>query len=435
MSRADAIKILEAGIDAVKPQQFIPQQVRWSEGKLYVAGNPVTVNTEQQLFVAAAGKAAAAMALEVEKIAGPQIHKGLVITKYKHALPLQYFETIEAGHPLPNANSITAGKRFEQLFEAAGANDTILFLISGGASALVSDLPGICSLEDLAHTVKLLLDCGADIHEMNTVRKHLSALKGGQLVRKTKATIHALILSDVPGDDLSAIASGLTVADTSSFEDAWQVLKKYDLINKLPEPVSNWLQDGLKGAIDDTPKPGDPVFNRVYNTLVATNAIALKAAATTATALGYSTHISPVLLQGDAAVQATAFTQQLLASGEKKACYLWGGETTVKVTGKGKGGRNQHFALAALNQLQNSVADNIVIAAGGTDGTDGPTDATGAIADKEVIDAAASLKLNSAAFLQDNDAYHFFEKTGGLIVTGPTQTNVMDIVVGLINRT
>lgn len=438
MARADAIKILEAGIDAVKPKKFIPKQVQWSDGNLHVAGDSVTVNATQRLFVAAAGKAAAAMAFEVEKIVGPEIHQGLVITKYEHALALQYFETIEAGHPLPDANSITAGKRLVQLFEAAGANDSILFLISGGASALVSDLPGKCMLQDIAHTVKLLLDCGADIYEMNTVRKHLSRIKGGQLVRYTKAKIYALVLSDVPGDDLSAIASGLTVADTSSFEDAWKVLEKYDLTNKIPAAVFEWLQQGLQGTVDDTPKTGDPIFRNVRNTLVATNAIALKAAAATATALGYNTSISPKLLQGDAAAQAMAFTQQLLASGEKKACYLWGGETTVIVRGKGKGGRNQHFALSALDVLQNSATKataDIVIAAGGTDGTDGPTDATGAIADKEVIDAAVSLKFKASEFLQDNDAYHFFEKTGGLITTGPTQTNVMDMIVGLVNRT
>lgn len=438
MSRADALTIIDAAISAVKPTHFIPQQLKRVEGRIDVAGHSYSISNDNRLFVASVGKAAAAMALEVEKIAGEKIYRGLVITKYGHTLPLRHFRTIEAGHPLPDANSVIAADMLADLFREASASDTILFLVSGGASALIADLPESCTLPDLSNTVKLLLDCGANIEEMNTVRKHLSTLKGGQLMRYTKARVHALLLSDVPGDDLSIIASGLTVADNSSFADAWNVLERYHLTHQLPAAVWQWLSDGLNGQIADTPKAHDPIFGNVCNTLVATNARALEAAATTATQLGYQTTIMPNLLRGDAALQAEQFVQQLHMETGDKICLLWGGETTVVVKGDGKGGRNQHFALAALQGMvrnEEMINGDMIVAAAGTDGTDGPTDATGAIADDAVIDQARKLQLDMNKYLSNNDAFHFFEKTRGHIVTGPTQTNVMDVIVGLRIRT
>lgn len=252
----------------------------------------------------------------------------------------------------------------------------------------------------------------------------------------TGARVVALLLSDVPGDDLSVIASGLTVPDATTFKDAWLVIEKYGLSKKLPVSVWSRLLGGIEGTIPETPKPGNPVFSKVYNALVASNRTALEAAAAKAQALGYATTVLSPMLTGEAAVQAEAFINRL--KNEKSGspvCLLWGGETTVTIKGTGKGGRNQHFALAALCALKNREwlkNNKVVMLSGGTDGTDGPTTAAGAVIDTDIFKKMDELSISPEAYLHNNDAYHFFEKTGGLIITGPTQTNVMDIIIGLI---
>lgn len=257
-------------------------------------------------------------------------------------------------------------------------------------------------------------------------------------MQHTEAKIAALLLSDVPGDDLSVIASGLTVPDPTTFKDAWSIIEKYQLAGKLPAGVNNWLQNGIRGAIPDTPKPGNPAFNKVHNTLVATNQTALGAAEQKAKKLGYATTILSPALTGEAEMQARAFINRLKNENNSfPACLLWGGETTVTIQGTGKGGRNQQFALAALCALKDEEwlkYHNIAILSGGTDGTDGPTKAAGAVLDSSTFIKLNGLSLDPEAYLHNNDAFHFFEKAGGLIITGPTQTNVMDMVVGLINN-
>ncbi|MBX3253146.1 MAG: DUF4147 domain-containing protein [Chitinophagaceae bacterium] len=426
--------IFLAGVSAVKPAVFIPLNLTYNNGSI-IAGTKEFNIARGKVYIVSVGKAAAAMAAETEKILGSHIAKGIVVTKYQHALPLKICKTIEAGHPVPDEKSIAGGKAVVQLLTGTKAEDTIIMLISGGASALLSDLPPGCALSDLQHISALLLDCGAAINEINCIRKHLSLIKGGQLMRHTSATVIALILSDVPGDDLSVIASGLTVPDNSSFTDAWKVIEKYGLQEKITSPVKAWLTKGLHGEIPDTPDENDPVFNKVYNRLVATNNIALGAAKLKAEKLGYVAEIISPPLTGEAEEQATAFMEKMVVQPtDKPYCLLWGGETTVTIRGKGKGGRNQQFALAALNTMhdnKNSNEKKISILCGGTDGTDGPTDATGAIADRSILEKAKSLHLDPRSFLRNNDAYHFFKQTGGLVITGPTQTNVMDMVVGL----
>jgi len=436
MLTQDALSIFLAGVEAVKPSHFIPRFIRFNSGVLTVAKQSIPLSNVNHIYIAAVGKAAAAMAFETEKILGDYISEGLVITKYEHAIALSHCRTIEAGHPVPDANSIKSGKALVSLFKQAQPNDIIIMLISGGASALLADCPPGCTLEHLQQTVQLLLDSGAPINEVNTIRKHLSQIKGGQLMKQTKAQIHALVLSDVPGDDLSVIASGLTVADNSSFEDCEKIINHYGLSQKLPAQIQAWLQKGLQKEIQDTPKAGDPVFSKVHNTIVASNTTSLKAAAIKSTALGYHTITLSSILSGEASEQAMLFTNQLKKNtGANPFCLLWGGETTVTIKGKGKGGRNQEFALAALIALQKDNArkeKKMVVLAGGTDGTDGPTDAAGAIADENIIDAAERLSIHADTYLLNNDAYNFFKQTKGLIVTGPTQTNVMDIIVGLV---
>lgn len=438
MPRSDAIQIFLAGVEAVKPAHFIPKNLQLNRNVIKINDKTFSLTDIENLYVVAVGKAAAAMALETEKILSNRITEGIVVTKYKHQLPLSHCSTIEAGHPIPDKNSLLGGKAVMQLFKKARQKDLIILLISGGASALVSDVPPGCTLEDIQKTIQLLLDCGAAIDEMNTVRKHLSNIKGGQLMQATRATVVALILSDVPDNNLSVIASGLTVADKSTFNDAWRVIEHYDLVKKLPSSARDYLKNGVNKMSPDTPKPGDATFDKVYNHLVATNKVAIEAAQAKAQQLGYVTRIIPPVLSGEADQQAENFINDLKSEKSKQpVCVLWGGETTVTIKGKGKGGRNQQFVLAALCALKDQrwlLENNATILSGGTDGTDGPTTAAGAVIDSGTIIRMDEMAIDPNQFLQQNDAFHFFEKVNGLIITGPTQTNVMDIVVGLMNK-
>lgn len=437
MSRANAIAIFNAGVESVKPHHFIPRFIQSDANSLKIGDWDFCKSDFNNLYVAAVGKASAAMALETEKIFGNLITEGLVVTKYHHALPLRHCNTIEAGHPVPDHNSLIGGTAIVELFEKATANDLIILLISGGASALIADTPPGSSLEDLQQTAQLLLDSGAAIDEMNTIRKHLSRIKGGQLMTFTQATVVALVLSDVPGDDLSVIASGLTVPDPGTFQDAWNIIEKFGLNEKLPPAISNRLTAGINKLVPDTPKPGSPAFLKVHNFLVASNQTALEAASQKATELGYTTRILSPMLTGEAEQQADFFVRCIAEeTANAPVCVLWGGETTVTIRGNGKGGRNQHFALAALCELQKTEwakHRKVTLLAGGTDGTDGPTDAAGALVDFRLWERPDAGFSNPEMYLYNNDAYHFFEKTGCLVKTGPTQTNVMDIVVGLID--
>lgn len=435
MLRQDAIAIFLAGVEAVKPGHFIPHHIQFEENRIRVGDQHIPVKETGGLYIAAVGKAASAMALETEKIFNNHITEGLVITKYDHALSLTHCHTIEAGHPVPDNNSLLGSEALIRLFKKAKPTDTIILLISGGASALITDVPRGCNLPDIQQTVQLLLSCGASIDEMNTVRKHLSDIKGGQLMQYTRARVIALLLSDVPGDDLSVIASGLTVPDETTFGDAWHIIEKYALAESIPACIKNRLLNGMRGSIPETPKPGDPAFLNVYNFLVASNQNALDAAAQKAQSLGYATTILSPMLTGDAEIQAATFISRLKnEKHDSPLCLLWGGETTVTVKGTGKGGRNQHLALAALCEIRDRMwlqNHRVTILSGGTDGTDGPTTAAGAVIDADIFNQADKLSLNPEVYLHNNDAYHFFEKTGGLIITGPTQTNVMDIIIGL----
>ncbi|HEX5024324.1 MAG TPA: DUF4147 domain-containing protein [Agriterribacter sp.] len=438
MSRYDAIQIFLAGLEAVKPAHFIPQNLQFNKNIIKINDQTFSLTSIENLYIVAVGKAAAAMAFETEKILGSAITQGIVVTKYGHGLQLSHCSTIEAGHPMPDKNSLLGGKAIMKLFKKATQKDLIILLISGGASSLVADSPSGCTLEDIQITIQLLLDCGAAIDEINTVRKHLSNIKGGRLMQTTHSTVAALILSDVPDNDLSVIASGLTVPDKSTFNDAWRVIEHYQLVKKLPSSARDHLINGVNKMTPDTPKPGAPAFDNVYNHLVATNKVAIEAAAAKAQLLGYTIQIISPVLSGEADKQAENFINYLKNEMSKQpVCVLWGGETTVTIKGTGKGGRNQQFVLAALCALKDQgwlAQNNAAILSAGTDGTDGPTTATGAVIDPDTVIKVKAMAIHPEQFLQDNDAFHFFEKVDGLIVTGPTQTNVMDIVVGLMNK-
>ncbi|SHN01649.1 glycerate kinase [Chitinophaga sp. CF418] len=433
MMREHAISIFSAAVDAVQPSHLMQQHVQLPDGTLTVCGKTFSLPAGRPVWVFGAGKAAAAMAQALEPILSPVPVQGIVITKYEHALPLQHIRVAEAGHPLPDESGVQATAQMIARLKAVQPGDVVLFLLSGGASALLADYPEGASLTQVQQVFELLLKSGADIHEMNVVRKHLSSVKGGQLA--LLANTHAwcsLILSDVVGDDLSIIGSGPTVPDPSTFSDAVAILDKYSLTAKLPAAIHDHLQRGCAGDIRETPKPGHQGLHAVNNFLIGSNAIALEAAKQKAIALGYSTQV----LTSAATGQAASIAAELVAAardwkGRRPACILMGGESTVTVTGHGLGGRNQHLALAAGQLL--AAEPGITILSAGTDGTDGPTDAAGAVTDSELMLSAAAKGLDAAHYLEQHDAYHFFEKAGGLIKTGPTQTNVMDIMLAIIS--
>ena len=436
MVRHDAVEIFFAAVSSVQPAQLLAKHLLVQDDSLLIGGTSIPKTEINNIYVIGAGKAVAAMAVETEKILGRYITDGLVVTKYHHSLPCKKIIVIEAAHPVPDENGIAAVEKTKQLLQKVGKNDIVICLISGGASALWCDLPEGISLQDMQVISNALLKSGASIEEMNAVRKHFSTIKGGQLINHCNgARVFSFMISDVPGDKPEVIASGPTVADPSSFEDAKKVFEKYNLSSILPKAILTYMDKGISGTIAETPKPGDPIFNNTFNKIIGTNTIALNAAAQKATTMGYHVHAITNIVTGDTEEEAKKLVEFAMQfDGPFPACIIQGGETTIKVTGTGKGGRNQHFVLSALKEIKNSKSSaNISILSGGTDGSDGPTDATGAIADRDTLVKAEQSNLPIDKYLENNDAYNFFNKTDGLLITGPTQTNVMDIMIAIID--
>jgi hydroxypyruvate reductase len=361
------------------------------------------------------------------------IRQGLVVPAAAGGPPAQ-FEEIVGGHPTPTAGSETAGRRVLALARSLRAEDRLLLLLSGGGSALMAVPAEGISLDDKRRTTELLLRAGADIHALNTVRKHLSAIKGGRLAAATHAACDAMVISDVVGDDLSVIASGPTVPDASRFEDALEVLRRHGGSDLFPPAIVQRLRDGAEGRVKETPKPGDPRLSRVATRVIGSRRDAMDGAAADATARGYQVVRLDDPVVGEARTAAASHMRAVMALGAgvgRPACFVSSGETTVRVTGRGTGGRNQEFALAAAEILtQISVAG--AVASAGTDGVDGPTDAAGAYADATTVDRALANGLAPDRFLQDNNSHAFFRALGDLIHTGPTGTNVGDLQVILL---
>jgi hydroxypyruvate reductase len=435
--RSDARTVFEAALKAVDPVEAILRHVKRVDDGLQVGEHRFVFKDYDRILVVGAGKAGAPMARALEDLLGDNIADGVIVVKEGHGLPLEHIRIHEASHPVPDERGIKGAEEILSLVKAAGERDLVLCLISGGGSALlVAPAEGV-TLEDKQEVTRLLLACGADIHEINTIRKHLSRAKGGGLARFAyPATVVSLILSDVIGDDLNVIASGPAVPDTSTFDDTRRVLEKYDIWDRVPVSVQSRIQRGLKGDIEDTPKIGDAVFQKCYTELVGTNIQALKAAGQQAEQLGYQTLILSSTVEGEAREVVkvlTAIAKEVRDSGNPlsaPACILCGGETTVTIQGDGKGGRNQEFALAAALGLDG--IENIVVLAGGTDGNDGPTDAAGAMADGRTLARARAKDLDPLDYLRRNDSYHFFQALEDLVITGPTLTNVMDVYMVLV---
>jgi glycerate 2-kinase len=435
--RRHARQIFRASLQAADPVQAVLRHCRLKGETLFAGKRAYRLDRFRQIYVIGAGKASAAMAQAVEKLLGRRISGGSVTVKYGHGAPLKRIEVREAGHPVPDQAGLAGAVRIAEIARQAGPEDLVICLISGGASSLTPLPSAPVTLAEKQETTRLLLECGADIKEINTVRKHLSDFKGGQLARlAAPATLLSLMLSDVIGDPLDAIGSGPTVADTTTFADAQAILERYDLLDKAPPGVVERIRKGVAGEIPDTPKPGDPVFEKTYNLIVGSNRLAVQAARDQARRLGYRTLVLSTMIEGetrDVARVHAAIAKEIQESGQPlpaPACVVSGGETTVTLRGQGLGGRNQEFVLAAAIDL--AGRKNIVVLSGGTDGTDGPTDAAGAIADGQTVARAAALGRSAAASLADNDSYHFFAGLGDLVKTGPTRTNVMDVRLLLV---
>jgi hydroxypyruvate reductase len=435
--RRHAESIFLAGVRAVEPQTAIEKHCRIDDNMMHVGGRAYDLDRYSHIYVIGCGKAAASMAAVMENMLDDRITAGIVIVKYQHTADLNRVQVVEAGHPIPDDNGCKGAESIVNLSRSADKQDLVICLISGGGSALLPLPAANLTLADKQETIKALLQCGATIHEINAIRKHTSAIKGGLLAREVfPAELLTLILSDVVGDDLDAIASGPCVPDASTYRDCLNIVAKYGIETVLPSRLRKHLQQGADGLIPETPDPGDKIFERTFPLIVGSNSEALEAAYISAVQMGYNSLILSSMIEGDTGQVAGthgAIAREIVNTGHPTpmpACILSGGETTVVLKGDGLGGRNQQFALAAAIDIAGH--EPIVVLSGGTDGTDGPTDAAGAFADGSTRHRAIQLGMDPLKYLADNDAYHFFERLDDLLITGPTGTNVMDLRVMLI---
>jgi hydroxypyruvate reductase len=422
--RKHALAIFKAALAAADPAGAVARHLERRDTSRF-----------RNVYVIGAGKAGASMARAAERVLGRRITAGLVNVKDGHVAKLRRIELNECGHPVPDARGVAGAGRIARIAAGAQEDDLVVCLISGGASALLPLPAEGVTLEEKQAITRLLLASGANIHEINTLRKHISGIKGGQLARlAAPATVEALLLSDVIGDSPGVIGSGPAAPDASTYAEAAGILDKYGIRGRAPVSVRERIGRGARGEILETPKPGDPIFARVRNTVVGSNRLALGAAARRARQLGFRTLILSSEIEGETreiARMHAAIARQIARAGQPvkpPACIITGGETTVTIKGDGLGGRNQEFVLAAAIDI--AGLDNTVVFSAGTDGTDGPTDAAGAVADGQ------TLRRNPGArpCLDHNDSYHYFQSLGDLVITGPTNTNVMDVRIILVGQ-
>ena len=440
--RSEAEEIFKSSLNAVDPYHAVKRSVH-VEGDLLILGDmdhdrvELDLTRYDRVLLIGGGKATAPMARAMEELLGKRISEGMINVKYGFTEELACTDIVEAGHPLPDNNGVEGTRKILNLLEKAGEKDMIFSLISGGGSALLPCPAGNISLSEKQELTRSLLECGAGIDEINAVRKHISSSKGGQMAKAAfPAVVINLMLSDVVGDKMDVIASGPFTPDHSTFDQALKVVKKYNL-HDVPASIHRYLEAGRDGHIPETPKQNDAIFDSVYNFIVGSNILALEAAKKKAEELGYGALILSSMVGGETGEVAQvhcAIAKEIIQSDQpvpRPACIISGGETTVTIRGKGLGGRNQEFCLAAALNLQ-EVPPCVVILSGGTDGNDGPTDAAGAIIDPYSVIRGKDAGMEAEDFLAENDSYHFLEKTGDLLMTGPTNTNVMDVRLVLI---
>ncbi len=435
--RALALKLAHAALNAVDPQAAIKRRLQRAGSILTVEGRQYNLDQYKRVLVVGGGKAGAPMAQAVEEVLGDRITAGLVNVKYGYGGPTKIIEIVQAGHPIPDDKSVAGTRKMIELLSDSDEQTLVIALISGGGSALmVAPVEGV-TLGDKRKLTDRLLRSGANINEINAVRKHLSLVKGGGLARlAAPADIITLLVSDVVGSPLDVIASGPTVPDTSTFQDAWNVLEHNGLTDDLPPSIQRHLEAGLRGVTPDTPKLGDPIFHKTVNVIVTSNEIAAAAAIQQAREEGLNTLLLSTFVEGEArqvALVFAAIAREVEQSGNPiplPACIVAGGETTVNVRGQGVGGRNQELALAAAIRIAGLKRSMIMTLA--TDGSDGPTDAAGAIVDGDTVARATQLGLDPTTFLANNDSYNFFKRLNELFITGPTNTNVNDLLFVLV---
>ena len=431
--------IFEAGLAAVDPGEAVRRHLR-VDGRFLVADDvEIDLARTGRINVVGAGKASAVMCEALEELLGDRITDGWINVKTGHGRDLRRIHVHEAGHPVPDEAGVRGTREILRRVQGLREDDLVLCCLSGGGSALMTLPCEPLTLSDARDLNEALLRCGAPIGDMNAVRKHFSRVKGGRLAEAAQpARVVSLLLSDVIGDRLDVIASGPTAPDESTWSRVQEVVGRYGIEKELPEAVLSLLEAGLRNDVPETPKEGDPLFERVTNLVIASNRVAVEAAAGKAEALGYRPHIVTTTLEGEARDAVADMVQLARRVREQSdpvappACLIAGGETTVTVTGDGRGGRNQEFALAAAGCIEG--LSGISVLAAGTDGTDGPTDAAGAFADDRTAERARIEGLDPIEFLDRNDSYTFFDSLGDLLKTGPTGTNVMDLYLFLVEK-
>ena len=429
--RAFLGRIMRSALAAVDPAEAVRRSVQRRGSRLRINGRWYDLRAYRRIVAIGAGKASARMAVALEDILGPALSDGLVVVKYGHRAATRVIRVVEAGHPVPDEAGEEAAEATVRLMGGLGRRDLVFVLLSGGASSLWPSPAAAVTLADKQRATQLLLRSGATIQEMNVVRKHLSAMKGGRLAAATSAQIVSLILSDVIGDDLGSIGSGPTAPDPSTFHDAAAILRRYGLWPRVSSAVRRHVHRGTRGAEPETPKAGSALFRRVHNLIIGNNRLFVEAAAQEAKRAGFEPVILTTSLTGEAREAAKwfgAMAREIVTHGRpvsRPACLLAGGELTVTVKGDGLGGRAQEFALAASQHIQGFRG--MCVAALGSDGNDGPTDAAGAVVDGKTVMRAAAHGVSADVSLQANDAYRFFKAVGGHITTGPTGTNVNDL--------
>ncbi|MBD0315314.1 MAG: DUF4147 domain-containing protein [Nitrospiraceae bacterium] len=427
--------MMTAGIEAADARQALLRTVSFDGMILRVPGKTYDLRRYDRVLAVGAGKASARMAQALEELLGSRLEGGLVVVKWGHKERIEKVSLVEAGHPVPDRAGLQAAVRLRALLATLTSRDFLLVLLSGGASSLLpAPVPGV-TLRDKQQTTRLLLRSGATIQEINTVRKHLSLLKGGGLVRSTKATVATLALSDVLGDDLGSIGSGPTAPDPTTFADAIAVLRRYKLWRRTPRSVVGYLQKGHVGGASETLKPGWSMRRRVHHAIIGNNRVMLAAVSRAACRCGLRTVELPAPLTGESRIAAremAALGLRMISGTDalpRPCCLVAGGETTVSVTGRGRGGRAQEFAVAAA--LAIAGFPNVWMAAVGTDGTDGPTDAAGAIVSGTTAERARSRNIDLRTALARHDTYPVLQALRCHIRTGPTGTNVNDVYLFL----
>ena len=423
-------RMLKQALDSVHAGQALRRTLRKDGDELIIGRRRYNLRDYERVVVVGAGKAAAAMARAIEPILGRRLDDGLVIVKYGYGLPTRRITVAEAGHPVPDRAGLMAARRIMALVAGLTGRDLLFVLLSGGASSLMPAPVSGLTLSDKQRITDQLLRSGADIGEINTVRKHLSTLKGGGLASLSDATTVTLLLSDVIGDDLSAIGSGPTAPDPTTYNDAITCLRRHGLWTSAPSTVRRHLTSGIKGRLTETPKPGAKLFRRIHYEIIGNNATALAALTTTARSAGWRIVLLPPLMKearkagADMGILARRILKQQ-RSGTGPCCVVAGGETAVTVTGGGKGGRAQEFALAAARAM--AGLPHVYVAAVATDGTDGPTDAAGAFVSGDTWSDARRIGVDLNIALNRNDSYHALKRLNCHILTGPTSTNVNDL--------